>query len=156
MRLLWILASILLITHIDAQDLIERKQNEDQSQLLKSHTSSVNLFSIDKTFKSKSTYDEIYLKLDYEQLKVLKSSELTELFIPVSKDHYIDLKLQPADIYAHGAKIKAKSGEELDISRNKLYTGQVGDDPDSRATLAINDNSIQLTIRDKYLSLIHI
>jgi len=68
----------------------------------------------------------------------------------VSKDHYIDLKLQPADIYAYGAQIKAKSGEELDISKNKLYTGQVGDDPDSRATLAINDNSIQLTIRDKY------
>ena len=123
MRLLSILASILLITHIDAQDLIERKQNEDQSQLLKSQTSSVNLFSLDKTFKNKSTYDEIYLKLDYEQLKVLKSSELTELLIPVSKDHYIDLKLERANIYAYGAEIKAKSGEELKISRNTLYTG---------------------------------
>jgi hypothetical protein len=139
----------LLITHIDAQDLIERKQNEDQSQLLKSQISSNNLFSIDKTLKSKSTYDEIYLKLDYEQLKVLKSSELSELLIPVSKDHYIDLKLQPADIYAYGAEVKAKSGEELKLSKNSLYTGYVGDDPNSRATVVLNDKSIQITISDK-------
>ena len=75
---------------------------------------------------------------------------MTELFIPVSNDHYIDLKLERADIYAHGAEIKAKSGEELKISRNSMYTGYVGDDLDSRATVTINDESIQITISDKY------
>ncbi len=114
--------------NIAAQDLIERKQVEDQDRLLKYRTTENDLFSIDKSYKKKANYKEVYLKLNLSNLKKLRRTGLRQLSIPVGIDQYIDLILEPTEIYAPGSSIYNAEGKVIERNKGQLYKGYVADD----------------------------
>ncbi len=142
------------------QDLIERtKQTVNHSntvklQLNKGNDNSseydvISPFTLNNK-KSNSGFGEIYLDLNFSDLKSLRKKSKKKLLIPVAPKRYIHLLIEPVDLIHEGSKVIDAEDNVLEVQRGVFYRGKVNDDDNSTVSLSLFKKQIRVVISDQF------